>query len=154
MIASRIIGTTITGRILGGVLVLVAALVALLLLSRCSNAELQREIGALNQSQAQATETNRNQTERLRECVEGFTALADRFRIEQNANDAAVLAAERRARQRELARIAEQAERGRIYDENPDCEQWGVQRVCLEIGDRMRANRRALIDRYQGESDE
>lgn len=154
MIAARIIGKTITGRILGGVVLLVAILIVLLVLSRCSNAELQRELGALGQSAAQCAEDNTHQTTRLNQCVEGFSALADRLRVEQDANLEAVLAAERRARQRELDRLSEQAARDRIYSTDPSCEQWAEIRVCDDIAARLLESRRALIDRYLDEIDE
>ena len=152
-IAGRIIGKTITGRVLGIVLAVVVGLIALLAISRCSIGDLQREIGAMNQQAGQCQEDNRHQTEQVNQCVEGFTALADRLHIEQAANAEAVLAAERRDRQREREFLAEQAARSRIYSETPDCEAWSVVMVCDEIAEHMQSSRRGLIDRWEPETD-
>lgn len=114
----------------------------------------QQQIGAQAQQLAQARQDNQVQTEHIRSLGREIQALTGQIAIEQQALAEAERAAEDRDRTRADESRAESEAREAIYEQNPECEAWRKQFVCVQIADRMIERRNQLIERWQGKNDE
>lgn len=110
--------------------------------------------GETSQALRQCEADRESQRQEAIEARDELTELVSRLAIDSQAASEALLASERRSRQRERDDRAEAQARADIYAQVPDCEDWAVIPVCLDIAQRMQSRRAELINRWQGEDDE
>jgi len=113
----------------------------------------QRQLGASAQQLAQCRADNQTQTQHIRDLGAEIQRLAGEIEIREDALAEAATAAEDRDDQRAAESAAERKARAEIYDQQPECQSWATQLVCVQIADRMIERRNGLIQRW-GPDDE
>lgn len=131
-----------------------AGMLVLLGVQSCRLGDARENHGQARQALAQCEADLASQRSESIAARDELTDLVSQMAVDSQAVAEALLASERRDRQRERADQAEARARAEIYQQVPDCETWAQIPVCREIAERQQARRAELIRRWEGEPDE
>lgn len=114
----------------------------------------RESLGTAAQQVEQCRENLEHENQQVADLTGDLKTLTKAIEIERDAFQTARIEAEREARQRDRESEAERQRREQIYADNPDCGEWAQVLVCRNIAEPMIERRQALIQRWEGGSDE